>query len=115
MPDKIYCNNCGEPGEIGFGTCKKCTPKEILDIRLQIVTERLAAAEDFKILTAQLREQYITLRIAPLVEYYNELVEEYANKVASELEAIKDKELAKKPDDPEEKEAVYNLNNHGNN
>lgn len=115
--EKIKCKNCGAEGEVSFGTCRVCTPKEILKARLEITTERLAATEDFKILTAQLKDQYIVLRIAPLVDHYNSLVDQHADQIANELEEIAKAALKERAEDPEEEEiaCTYNLNMHENN
>jgi|WetSurMetagenome_2_1015567.scaffolds.fasta_scaffold01454_15 hypothetical protein len=81
MPETIKCKNCGALGEVSFGTCRVCTPIEILQAKMAIITERIGAAEDFKLLTAQLREQYITMRIMPFLEQYDYLVDEHTKRV----------------------------------
>jgi hypothetical protein len=63
--------------------CESCNNEEVKELtldqalqyaRMQMIAERLAAREDFNLLTQVIREHYITLRVAPYKEQYENLL-----------------------------------------
>jgi len=75
MTKKHTCKNCDKKTILPKVDPK--VEKEIEQARLDLVTERIVAAEDFRILTLQLKEQYISMRIAPYQKVYQSLLEKY--------------------------------------
>ena len=64
------CSNCSQEEEVQELTLEEA----VHHAKMQLIAERIAAKEDFDILTKVIRDQYIELRVAPYKAQYTELL-----------------------------------------